>query len=619
LGTQLARSDCNQSATRDVCALVCSVSGPGQHVTSPARLAGADTGCEACGQASTHLGDVCLLDAQANCEIAEVLVAGLPMTRGANRGCAEQAGSSAEARGPAEVGEAGEARSATSSAKLGVSEASSAKHCVSEASSAKHDVSEARSAKHGVSEASSAKHDVSEARSAKYGVSEASITKLQHGTEPDSECVPTADYLDSASAHFRHHGFPINAPKLEARPTNAFDACGAEDCADEWRVSGGQPRNVPCSLSRASGCCTSDQRGLSGQHRGIVPEGLILGSVSDHLAKLAADEVDSYLDSKARKRGAASEMVDVGLGFHAAESSGSLSEDVSLSEFPAVMRFIAAAHTTLGNDPGLRTERLNVIIRRFSAHQKLGWHRDAIGMFDEDIYGGVLFVGKPGPHGLAFRLQDSRFQANEYAGAVLRSTGESRYQYVHGVEPATDASTRPRYSVTWRWFRLDFLAWHQCSASLKQRWPINFAATCLANGLRWPLVEAFLRRWQQSGEDTLFRGRNDACGPQLSRGEIDQVWWACQTKIPDTELVQNCAPLCSAATQAGPKPRGGLDRRLLPLLEVWVRAMPDPSVPGSKRRRHSSDVPQPAADDAQEELMASMGLPVDFAKRRRKA
>jgi len=479
-----------------------------------------------------------------------------------------------------------------------------------EASSAQRG-GEASSAQHGSGEASSAQQGYGEASSATQGA-EASSSRQRNMPRPRR--LPVTPRRDAADVHPRSNGHTAQVTKPQARPANGGHG-GAAESVEAQRVSGDQPQ-----LRGASGGCTPDHGGAPGPHRGVVPDGLILGRVSEDLAKVAADEVDSYLDARTRKLGAASEMVDVGLGFHAAESSGRLSEDVPVSEFPAVLRFVEAAQKTLGNDPGIRIERLNIIIRRFSANQKLGWHRDAIGMFDEDIYGGVLYVGKPGPHGLTFRLQDSRFQAYEHAGAVLRSTGESRYQFVHGVEVAPDPSVRPRYSVTWRWFRLDFLAWHRASVSLRQRWPINFAATCLANGLKWSLVEAFLRRWQQSGEVTLFRGRNDACGPQLSPGQIDQVWWTCETKVPDAELVQWCAAICQEATQAGPRPWGGLDRRILPLLEVWTRTMPDPDAePGSKRRRRSRDTPEPTVDSDQAELLASMGLPVDFSKRRRNA
>jgi alkylated DNA repair dioxygenase AlkB len=132
----------------------------------------------------------------------------------------------------------------------------------------------------------------------------------------------------------------------------------------------------------------------------------------------------------------------------------------SLAELPRLRDLLVAAMKVLTEGSTLvadldRGDYLNVICRCYSPGQSLGLHSDAHDRFEEDVYGCVL--ENTSDAALQFRHATSGavFTVEESAGTCFRLCGEARYDWLHGIDPLRKGY---RFSVTWRWFRADFLS-----------------------------------------------------------------------------------------------------------------------------------------------------------------
>ncbi|CAK0852687.1 unnamed protein product, partial [Prorocentrum cordatum] len=165
------------------------------------------------------------------------------------------------------------------------------------------------------------------------------------------------------------------------------------------------------------------------------PEGLILGSVADTAL------VDAALaEMGPRFQGGAT--FEAGISYKIMESKGRRSVGLPIARVPATWELILAAMAALRRDlPADPAADANVICRRYAAGDRLGFHRDAVGLFGGEVFGAVLTDSGPG---LVFR-RGAAAEREEYAvperrGAVFLSGGASRYAWCHGVPPRPEGS-----------------------------------------------------------------------------------------------------------------------------------------------------------------------------------
>ncbi|CAE8614667.1 unnamed protein product [Polarella glacialis] len=290
--------------------------------------------------------------------------------------------------------------------------------------------------------------------------------------------------------------------------------------------------------------------------------------------------------------------------------------------------------TEAASDP-LQRDRLNVIVRRYAPGQRLKWHKDSIGLFEEPVYGVVLRAASPSvglPPGagcLEFKHGSDRFIVPEVPGLASLQTGQSRFSWAHGVESAGGGG---RVTVTWRWFRHSHVRWRAVDGDggpasclplekpTRRSWVQNFLGCATAFSIRRELQDSFLLgmdEWREDSTPWIFRSKNEACGPGLTHSKLKAFRRNLATRSAD--VLQRCQASAEAAKNADKAmPRGhsgpGLDARILPLLQLWEAAEP----------RAADEAPAPeAAEGDEDELdeetameldaMRAMGLPVAFA------
>jgi len=371
-------------------------------------------------------------------------------------------------------------------------------------------------------------------------------------------------------------------------------------------------------------------------------------------------------------------MLDVHWAFRTAESGAPWRCDPSVDELPETAKLLEAAMAALpprmartqkhgvgeGEDI-LERARLNIIIRRYCPGQKLKWHKDAIGLFEEPIYGLTLHVpdaaswrtrSNPdeGSGCLEFKMGSQRYVVPEAMGLAMLQTGPSRFEWAHGVPSESPG----RITVTWRWFRASYVNWMSAQVpehgigppvslpmtmSTRDRWVSDFLQVATANGIPWSVAEAFLLGLDErrgSAVPWMFRSKNDAVGPQLSADECwrqtQAFWREKETKRlppPGAELQTRAEQLAWTIRKAGESVKShGLDPRVMPLLELWELVKPDQDrleacchfqqqvveavsqVKPCETSGAAEDDDEDSwrGDDAETALMAKMGLPVAF-------
>eukprot|EP00746_Dinoflagellata_sp_MGD_P036480 gnl/MRDRNA2_/MRDRNA2_187512_c0_seq1.p1 gnl/MRDRNA2_/MRDRNA2_187512_c0~~gnl/MRDRNA2_/MRDRNA2_187512_c0_seq1.p1 ORF type:complete len:398 (+),score=80.18 gnl/MRDRNA2_/MRDRNA2_187512_c0_seq1:164-1195(+) len=316
----------------------------------------------------------------------------------------------------------------------------------------------------------------------------------------------------------------------------------------------------------------------------------------------------------------ASDMVDVHWAFLDAEAGLGWRCELPIDDLPATKILLLACMKVLPNpsasDSGsdeypeslLKKDALNIIVRRYNTGNKLKWHKDSIGLFDDAIYGVVLCAGGKG---LCFKHGFRRYDVPEQPGVCSLSTEDSRFDWAHGVE----AGDGGRVSVTWRWFRKSYIRWEEGSATLRSCWICRFLAFASACGIPSTTAEAFLLHLDEPRDEHpwLFKSKNDACGPQLSWKQLQkhrtrglQILNKCGgCREPPPEVVAVAKNVKWLEAESGP----GLDPRVLPFLRLWEASEP-------------REEPQPPRDEVEADFqsgeshaMSSMGLPMSFGQR----
>uniref|UniRef100_A0A7S2B5B5 Fe2OG dioxygenase domain-containing protein n=1 Tax=Florenciella parvula TaxID=236787 RepID=A0A7S2B5B5_9STRA len=104
--------------------------------------------------------------------------------------------------------------------------------------------------------------------------------------------------------------------------------------------------------------------------------------------------------------------------------------------------------TTQDND-----HHLNVVIRRYRPGQSIGFHIDRLEKFEDAVWN-VVVENSDSSGGLQYQVDDStKVPVNESPGLVSVQTGPARHTFKHGVPTVSTE----RISITWRWFRPEFL------------------------------------------------------------------------------------------------------------------------------------------------------------------
>ena len=96
---------------------------------------------------------------------------------------------------------------------------------------------------------------------------------------------------------------------------------------------------------------------------------------------------------------------------------------------------------------------MNVVIRRYRPGQSIGFHIDRLEKFEDAVWN-VVVENSDSSGGLQYQVDDStKVPVNESPGLVSVQTGPARHTFKHGVPTVSTE----RISITWRWFRPEFI------------------------------------------------------------------------------------------------------------------------------------------------------------------
>jgi len=204
-------------------------------------------------------------------------------------------------------------------------------------------------------------------------------------------------------------------------------------------------------------------------------------------------------------------VVELGISYRIAETKRRVTVGLPLAKFPATLALVARATRVLGNgmEDSLKQDGLNVICRRYAPGDRLGFHRDSVGLFGEEIFGAVLTDSGPG---LVFRRQGEErheYAVPEFAGCISVSTGDSRYAWSHGVLPRPEGSAT-RVSLTWRWLRPATVRWFRIPPTSQEDWVTNFVVEARVAGFSDGVLASFL-----CSNSPWYCTKNDRLGPLL--------------------------------------------------------------------------------------------------------
>lgn len=267
-----------------------------------------------------------------------------------------------------------------------------------------------------------------------------------------------------------------------------------------------------------------------------IPDGFLLGELPE---QRRADLLQRCLDELTPKF-RNTPTLEVGISYHVAESKRRLALGVPLAKFPATLALVAEATRTLSSEDAgsdFQREGLNVICRMYGPGDRLGFHRDSVGLFGEEVFGAVL-TDAGAKHGLTFRrrLGEERFEyvVPEFAGRIFASRGASRYLWSHGLPPRPDNSAI-RISITWRWLRPAVVRWFRLPQPSRADWVTAFVASARRDGMAADDLIAFL-----SSESPWYLTKNDRLGPLLSGKELKSyAGFSAPTALPASDELRS--------------------------------------------------------------------------------
>lgn len=179
--------------------------------------------------------------------------------------------------------------------------------------------------------------------------------------------------------------------------------------------------------------------------------GLTLAHVSPTKAHDVVKELWPHFPTAQR---GSSSMFEAGWSFHAMDTEKTMRPAKQLAGLPALRSLLEEALVAMTGAADLGEETLNVICRYYARGHALPKHIDRPQIFDEDVYGCVLF--NTSDQALEFEESDRHsgqiFQIHrlsETPGICFRQRGPARYEWAHGVKTLSHGE---RISVTWRWF-----------------------------------------------------------------------------------------------------------------------------------------------------------------------
>lgn len=277
------------------------------------------------------------------------------------------------------------------------------------------------------------------------------------------------------------------------------------------------------------------------------PAGLVLASIA------GVDAVAEALREMSSRFRTAS-VFEAGISYRIAESKQRLVVSLPLARVPATYALVVAAMASLDRSACMgRDADLNVICRRYRSGDRLGFHRDSIGLFGDEVFGAVLTDSGPG---LVFRQQAAdgsreEFMMPEEEGLVFASGGPSRYAWSHGVPPRPEGSPE-RVSITWRWLRPATVRWFCLPSAAagptglpggaREAWVKRFVASARAAAVTEVAIAAFL-----CVSSAWYRTKNDHVGPLLSSEAA-----AAALDLPSTDAVF-LGIGCGGELQRGPR------------------------------------------------------------------
>ena len=127
-----------------------------------------------------------------------------------------------------------------------------------------------------------------------------------------------------------------------------------------------------------------------------------------------------------------------------------------LRNFPNVHALIKDCHRQFNggvwDSKALDQGLINVTCRRYMHEQGLKFHVDRSQFYETDVYGCVLENTSREMLEFHRKLNGAflRYATDEHPGVVYRQTGDSRFEWSHGVFPLRQGR---RVSVSWRWFK----------------------------------------------------------------------------------------------------------------------------------------------------------------------
>lgn len=179
------------------------------------------------------------------------------------------------------------------------------------------------------------------------------------------------------------------------------------------------------------------------------PPGLRTLLVPEALTKRARQELERDLHPGQR-------TIEMQYAFSSGQH-GHLRRLRGAEHFPACYELMHVTESLFGL-PTTDVDRVQVMVRMYTPPQELRLHVDSMEMFEEPVLSCVLRCDAEGD-GLVLRRKETwrgggeAIAVAEKPGVAVCLEGPARYEFGHEVPPVT----APRLSITWRWFRPEYL------------------------------------------------------------------------------------------------------------------------------------------------------------------
>lgn len=183
-----------------------------------------------------------------------------------------------------------------------------------------------------------------------------------------------------------------------------------------------------------------------------LPLGLSVGTIGPSLIAAVLDEVKPHLPATDGRRELATIMFEVGWSYLETTKRCAMRRAANLEDFPCLRELLDVVMMTLDAEQSLNESRLNIICRRYMPGHGLAPHRDEPDMFEEDVYGCVLENTSGSVLEFTKKEEGKIFRINERPGTCVRQSGPARFDWTHGIGKL---EVGERFSVTWRWIRVD--------------------------------------------------------------------------------------------------------------------------------------------------------------------